>query len=561
MAPGGVGADQHDQIGLLEILVAAGHDVLAEGADVPGDRRGHAQPRIGVDIGGADEALHQLVGDVVVLGQQLAGDVEGDRSPARARRWCRRSMPATRSSASSQLARCAADLGVQQPALERRASRRAPRPSSTAGRDWPDAPGRRAIVAVRRRRSQRRSRRRNRGRWCGYRPRSLMPLPARRASVAQDGSASRMRSPSSRTGTVGVQPSSGASASAAVQLDDPVVQRAGHRAAVHDALATAARPCAGSGRSARRSRRRRCGTRRSARRPASTRAARRGAGCRRARRSRSSSCGRSLARHRADLAPAARYSCAAAPAARSAQGRFWTKRCENRKRRCSARRPSASSTIAAADVVDADPRDPRRGALEIARLLAVELHERADIFEHLVLGRDPRQRIGDADLDPAIAADDGSRSRLSTQTTPTSLIVASAQLRGQPETASLTLCGRPRPPAHLLELDAEPGRILRAEAAPFGADAGLHRAQRLAVGVAGDEPGGVEVGPDRRQVLLLDAEQVDALAAGDLDGRDVEFLGDVGDRAQFARRWSARPTCAARPNRCRPSGCWRGRAR
>ena len=44
-----------------------------------GDRRGHAEPRIGVDVGRADEALHQLVGDVIVLGQQLAGDVEGDR--------------------------------------------------------------------------------------------------------------------------------------------------------------------------------------------------------------------------------------------------------------------------------------------------------------------------------------------------------------------------------------------------------------------------------------------------------------------------------------------------
>ena len=79
MAPGEVRADQHDEVGQLEILVVAGHDVGAEGAAVAGDRRGHAEPRIGVDVGRADEALHQLVGDVVVLGQQLAGDVEGDR--------------------------------------------------------------------------------------------------------------------------------------------------------------------------------------------------------------------------------------------------------------------------------------------------------------------------------------------------------------------------------------------------------------------------------------------------------------------------------------------------
>ena len=41
-------------------------------------RRRHAKPGIGVDIAAADEALHQLVGDVVVLGQELAGDIEGD---------------------------------------------------------------------------------------------------------------------------------------------------------------------------------------------------------------------------------------------------------------------------------------------------------------------------------------------------------------------------------------------------------------------------------------------------------------------------------------------------
>jgi hypothetical protein len=85
MAPGGVRADQHQQIGLVEVLVAARHGVGAEGAAVAGDRRGHAQPRIGVDIGAADESLHQLVGDVIVLGQQLAGEIERDRAgPSRA---------------------------------------------------------------------------------------------------------------------------------------------------------------------------------------------------------------------------------------------------------------------------------------------------------------------------------------------------------------------------------------------------------------------------------------------------------------------------------------------
>ena len=120
-------------------------------------------------------------------------------------------------------------------------------------------------------------------------------------------------------------------------------------------------------------------------------------------------------------------------------------------------------------------------------------------------------------------------------------MVASAQLRGQPETASLTLCGVQEPQQQLLELDAEAGRILRAEAAPFGADAGLHRAQGLAVGVAGDHAGGVEIAPRPRAGPPSDAQQVDALAAGHLDGRDLEVVGDVGDGAQFVRRGQAAP--------------------
>ena len=85
MAPGRVGADQHQQIGFIEIVVTAGHGVGAEAAAMTRHRRGHAEPRVGVDIGRADESLHQLVGDVIVLGQHLAGEIEGDRLGAVAR--------------------------------------------------------------------------------------------------------------------------------------------------------------------------------------------------------------------------------------------------------------------------------------------------------------------------------------------------------------------------------------------------------------------------------------------------------------------------------------------
>ena len=79
VAPRGVGADQHDQVGLIEILVAARHRVGAKRPAVGRHGARHAQPRIGVDVGRADEALRELVGDVVILGEELPGEVEGNR--------------------------------------------------------------------------------------------------------------------------------------------------------------------------------------------------------------------------------------------------------------------------------------------------------------------------------------------------------------------------------------------------------------------------------------------------------------------------------------------------
>lgn len=82
VGPGGVGADDHHQLGLVDVLVAGRHRVLAEGMLVGGHGGGHAQPGVGVDIGRADKALHQLVGHIVVFGQHLARAVEGDGAGA-----------------------------------------------------------------------------------------------------------------------------------------------------------------------------------------------------------------------------------------------------------------------------------------------------------------------------------------------------------------------------------------------------------------------------------------------------------------------------------------------
>ncbi len=84
----------------------------------------------------------------------------------------------------------------------------------------------------------------------------------------------------------------------------------------------------------------------------------------------------------------------------------------------------------------------------------------------------------------------------------------------------------------LLHLDPEPDRVADPEAAEVGADAGLHGADGLRVGVA---RGHAEVAPDVRELLLRDPEQVDPLAAGDLDHPDVVLVGYLGDPAELIR--------------------------
>ncbi len=105
----------------------------------------------------------------------------------------------------------------------------------------------------------------------------------------------------------------------------------------------------------------------------------------------------------------------------------------------------------------------------------------------------------------------------------------------------LELVRRPGAPGEFFEIDAELRRVLGAEAAPGLADAGLHGADGLAVGMAGDEAGGRQIAPDAGEILLPHAEQIDALAAGDVYGRHAVLLRDLGDRFEFGGRGLAAP--------------------
>ena len=72
-----VGADDQYAIALLDVFVIAWRRIGTQAAFVAHHRRAHAQARVAVDIVGADQGAGQLVEGVVVLGQQLAADIEG----------------------------------------------------------------------------------------------------------------------------------------------------------------------------------------------------------------------------------------------------------------------------------------------------------------------------------------------------------------------------------------------------------------------------------------------------------------------------------------------------
>ena len=110
--------------------------------------------------------------------------------------------------------------------------------------------------------------------------------------------------------------------------------------------------------------------------------------------------------------------------------------------------------------------------------------------------------------------------------------VLAARLRTFPGTSGhphLDLVWGAQTPVAQLEVDGHLHRILLPVPAPVTADAALHGAQRLAVGVSGFHAALHQAPPDLGQLVHARAEHIDALAAGDL-GVEVEFLGDLADQ-------------------------------
>ena len=74
-----VAAGDEQALGVFQVVVAGRRRIGPQRLFVTRDRAAHAQARVGVDVVRADQALGQLVEDVIVLGQQLAGNVKTHR--------------------------------------------------------------------------------------------------------------------------------------------------------------------------------------------------------------------------------------------------------------------------------------------------------------------------------------------------------------------------------------------------------------------------------------------------------------------------------------------------
>lgn len=158
---------------------------------------------------------------------------------------------------------------------------------------------------------------------------------------------------------------------------------------------------------------------------------------------------------------------------------------------------------------------PYRGALQAVGGADVEHQEAVDGAVERCIVEVGGEQLGMARAHAAVAADVEVPAVLGGDHADV-LALSLGALSGAAGHPELDLVGRAQALVAVLEPDRHAHAVLHAVAAPGAAHAGLHRAQRLAVGVAGLEAGLDQLAPDCRQVLQAGPEQVDALAAGHL---------------------------------------------
>ena len=76
MGPGGIASGDHQKVSLFQVFVASRYRITANRPFVRSNSRRHTKAGVCIHICATDKALHQLVGNVVIFSQQLAGTVE-----------------------------------------------------------------------------------------------------------------------------------------------------------------------------------------------------------------------------------------------------------------------------------------------------------------------------------------------------------------------------------------------------------------------------------------------------------------------------------------------------
>ena len=164
--------------------------------------------------------------------------------------------------------------------------------------------------------------------------------------------------------------------------------------------------------------------------------------------------------------------------------------------------------------------EPSGRALEPARGANVEHQESVDVAEQVSLIEIAREEHRVLRLHAAVAADEEVPPLLAGDDAEVFALRFGAFARAARD-GRLELVRCAKPPVAKLDLDRQSDAVLNAVAAPGAADARLHGAQGLGIGVPRLEAGFDQAEPDFGELLDARPEEVDSLSARDLGVKAV----------------------------------------
>src|SRR5713101_43808 len=186
-----------------------------------------------------------------------------------------------------------------------------------------------------------------------------------------------------------------------------------------------------------------------------------------------------------------------------------------------------------ANSFDAKALQERVGAFLVFGVLSVILHEAAGKEQYVVFAVDHAEKIALPDVSAAGAADIDFPLSVANRDHTNILDQRFRAIARTTGCRQLELAGTINAAKTTLDLERQLHAVAETKSAEISADAGLAGAITLAPRVT---CGHAEIIPDTRQIILLNAHEVDALTAGDFDERHIVFYGRVGYALQLSGR-------------------------